>query len=114
MTFRPNNTKPAADDAPPIVWNDEAILTVAGEVAGQPPRYGSVSHAETIRGLFARHKFKEPTYWAVVQWVRRSVIPDRWRPTLVYMLMADQTLKTAKLFRRAPRPAPAPAPTPVP
>jgi len=70
-----------------VFWNDPNILDAAG---GSPA---------AIRHLLRLHGQGDPSTLAVYQWSSRRKIPDRWRPRLVYCLLHDGLISTAKLFR---------------
>lgn len=95
---------------PAIIWNDGEILAAAATHGGKEPTPGTSAYAHEIRGLFTKHGVQAPTQWAVIAWVRRKEIPDRWRATLVYLLMRDGKIASQRLFRRPPATS---APTPT-
>lgn len=105
----PNNRLHGREILPALTWNDGEILERAATANGKQPPLKTAAHAKEIISLFMRHALDAPTYWAVLQWVRREEIPDRWRPTVVYMLMRDQLMLSNRLFRRAAQ-TPPPAP----
>lgn len=105
----PNNRLHGREIVPALTWNDGEILERASTANGKQPTLGTAVHAKEIIALFTRHALDAPTYWAVLQWVRRKEIPDRWRPTVVYMLMRDQLILSNRLFRKAATAAPIPA-----
>jgi hypothetical protein len=104
----PNNRLSGRDVVPALDWNDVELLWQAARAAtptgATPPVDGGTSHARLIIDLFKKSKLPAPTYWAVVQWVRRGQVPDRWRPTLAYLLMRDQKIQAKQLFKRAKTP----------
>lgn len=102
---RPPNNRLGYGVQPTILWNDAQILAAAGRTEGQPVPPGTSRHAQAVRALFQKHGIEAPTPWAAIQWVRRGNIPDRWRATVVYLLMLDKLLVSGSLFRRAPPPA---------
>lgn len=85
---------------PAIYWNDGEILAAAATHGGKEPTLGTSAHAHEVRALFDKYAVPAPTEWAVIAWVRRHQIPDRWRATLVYLLMRDGKFVTGRLFRR--------------
>lgn len=107
----PNNVRPDGPNAPALVWNDKDVLRFAALDASVPRTHtethvfgfqlGSSEHARRIMALFHKHGQPKPTEWAVLQWVRRGVIPDRWRPTVYYLVMLEDRLTIGQVFRRA-------------
>ena len=102
----PNNRLDGRAVVPALIWNDEKILARAATALGRDPGIGTTAHAKAIIALFQHHKLDPPTYWAALQWVRRNDIPDRWRSTVVYMLMREGKIVSSQLFRKAPTPPP--------
>lgn len=98
----PNNRLHGREILPALAWNDGEILSLAATANGKAPKLRTKAHALEILALFKRHALAAPTDWAALQWVRRNDIPDRWRATLVYMLMRDNLIPVNRLFRRAP------------
>lgn len=82
--FKPNNLRTSQD----IEWNDAEILA---KFNNNPPVVQSRLQALGLR---------TPTSMAIYQWVSRKRIPDRWRPTLVYVLKRDGDLPDNLLFKR--------------
>lgn len=97
----PNNRLHGRSILPALTWNDGEIIAQASSVGGDKPASGCADKAKRIIALFEKHGLDAPTYWAAIQWVRRREIPDRWRPTVVYMLMRDQLIMSNRLFRKA-------------
>jgi hypothetical protein len=108
-TNGPNNRLSGRDVTPALDWNDSELLKQAAKAAtptgATPPVDGGTAHARLIIDLFKQSKLPAPSYWAVVQWVRRREVPDRWRPTLAYLLMREQKIQAKQLFKRAKTPA---------
>lgn len=71
---------------PGIIWNDACILARAGR------------SPEGVRSLMEQYNQPLPTQTAVYQWVSRGIIPDRWRPALVYALLASNRITMDDLF----------------
>jgi hypothetical protein len=69
--FTPNNVLHGRGVLPDLNWNDAELLERAGQHAGGNPKSGSTQEAVSIRNLFEKHNLTPPTWWAVVQWVRR-------------------------------------------
>jgi hypothetical protein len=80
----PNNAVQPQD----IAWNDKTIL----EAFQSNPR--------VVQDELRKLGLKVPTSTAVYQWVSRGRIPDRWRPTLIYVLMRDGKITVRDLFKR--------------
>lgn len=99
----PNNRLTGWDQTPAIAWNDVEVLARAGRATGTEPALGTTAHANAIVAFFEKHKQDAPTFYAVTAWVRRGVVPDRWRAALVYLLMLDSKIATNQLFKRVPR-----------
>lgn len=77
----------AADTTDAIAWNDAAIMAAAGE------------SPESVRAILVRHKQPAPTDYAVYQWSSRRLIPNQWRPRLVYALLRENRIDVGQLFR---------------
>lgn len=96
----PNNRLHGRDILPALAWNDGELLAQAAKANGKAPPLRTKAHSAEVIALFQRHNLCPPTAWAALQWVRRNEIPDRWRATLVYMLMRDNLVPINRLFRR--------------
>jgi hypothetical protein len=80
-------TEPAITP-PRVHWNDPEILAAAG------------MSPDAIRALLSQMGQPCPSDSAIYQWKSRSHIPDVWRASIVYALLATQKLAPARLFRR--------------
>lgn len=101
----PNNRLTGWDQTPAIMWNDVEVLSRAGKATGTEPTPGTSAQANAIIAFFQKHKQDAPTYHAAMAWVRRGIVPDRWRAALVYLLMFESKIATNQLFKRAPKAA---------
>ncbi len=70
-----------------IAWNDTAILLAAGIL---PPN---------VQKLLARAGQPTPSDMAVHQWNSRRMIPNKWRPRLIYALLRENSIDVGSLFR---------------
>ena len=96
----PNNRVAGAEVTPSLAWHDAEMLARANPAATPGKTYSGSVHARAIIGLFESAGVQPPTYWGVLQWVRRKNVPDRWRPTLAYVLLRDKKIMTNQLFRK--------------
>lgn len=85
-----------------VDWNADAILDAAGGAA-------------ELRALLDKHRFPVPTADTVYMWRNRGKVPQRWIPTILYVLIKEQriTLSSALVIRKRDGGPEAPARPPV-
>jgi hypothetical protein len=71
-----------------VDWNADALLDAAGGAA-------------ELRGLLSKYKFPLPLPETVYMWRSRGRVPQRWIPTILYVLLREKriTLATALVIR---------------